>query len=159
MDIFNVLRDYETFFFPGCRSDQSFSEYKFMWRSLNPWLQSYWILYFRCQRKTLSFCHPLLNCAPYSSFCFLFSSFLPSLISFIFCYFSAYLLFFFCGPHPLLSPLIPFILFNRVDPFLCLLSSPLIATPLSFQRLAFRFSLLNPKPILRGVVSHSWHRA
>lgn len=108
----------------SCRNNGlGFSAFKFMWHSLDPRLQSNRILYFRCQRKALSPCHPILNYALLLHSVF-FSplSRPPSFISFS-AFSQLILSSSFCGPHPLLGPLIPFILFNRVDPFLCLLSS------------------------------------
>ncbi len=109
-----------------------FMALKFTRHCRNLRLQSYRILYFRCQRKekTWLWASVVLS-STMPSFLNLFSSvFFSSLTHFfLLSNFLFYLLFFFFGPHPLLFPPIPLILFNQVDPFLCLPSSLLLSSP------------------------------
>lgn len=124
-----------------------------MQRSLNSRLQSHRILYFRCQRNSLSLCHPILNSALLPHFVF----FPLALIYFIFPNFSAYLLLFLCR-LPFFSSFFSSILSSLTgsSPFLRLpLISSLRCSSIHPEVCFLRVSLPNPKPILRQAVSHS----
>lgn len=106
--------------------------------------------------------HTISNEALFLDSSLLFSAFPPFLMS-LFCFPQFIFSFFFLGPHPLLFPLIPLILFNRVGPLLCLPprlpSSSLVSTPLCFKRLLLGAASWTQSLFYGVVVSHSWRSA